>query len=408
MSNFKYTALDKSGKEVKASVEAEDKQSAIEQLKSQGLSPVKVDEEGLFDKDLSFNFGGKKKVKPRDLSVFCRQFVSITGAGVAIVDALDMLGGQTENKTLKAAIEDTKLSVQKGETLARAMGRQTGVFPDIMINMVEAGEATGNLETAFERVGEQMEKQTKLHSMVKSAMIYPIALLVIIIGVVIAMMIMVIPTFSSMYADMDQKLPALTQALVACSDFMVAKWYVCIIVVMIAVIAIKVFKSTKQGTYFFAKIAMKAPIFGTLTVKNNSASFARTLSTLTASGISMIEALEITARTLKNVYFRDDVLKAREKVAEGRPLSEPLKLGGVFPNMIVQMIGIGEETGSMEDMLTTAATYYEEEVEVATNNISQIVQPLIIVVLAGIVGTIIMAILIPMFGMYSIADGGGE
>ena len=222
------------------------------------------------------------------------------------------------------------------------------------------------------------------------------------------MMIMVIPTFSSMYADMDQKLPALTQALVACSDFMVAKWYVCIIVVMIAVIAIKVFKSTKQGTYFFAKIAMKAPIFGTLTVKNNSASFARTLSTLTASGISMIEALEITARTLKNVYFRDDVLKAREKVAEGRPLSEPLKLGGVFPNMIVQMIGIGEETGSMEDMLTTAATYYEEEVEVATNNISQIVQPLIIVVLAGIVGTIIMAILIPMFGMYSIADGGGE
>lgn len=408
MSNFKYIALDRNGKEVKGTIEANDKMSANEQLKGKGLSPTKVEEEGLFDKDLSFNFGGKKKVKSRDLSVFCRQFVSITRAGVNITDALDMLAGQTENKTLKAAIEDTKLSVQKGETLARAMARQTGVFPDIMINMVEAGEATGNLETSFERVGEQMEKSTKIASMVKSAMIYPISLLVVIIGVVVAMMIMVIPTFSSMYADMGAELPALTKMLVACSDFMVNQYLIVIIVVVAVVVGIKVFKSTKAGTYFFDRIFMKAPIFGTLVVKNASANFARTLATLNASGISMIEALEITARTMKNVYFRDDVLNAREKVAEGRPLSEPLKLGGVFPNMIVQMIGIGEETGSMEEMLDTAAGYYEEEVEVATNNIAQIVQPLIIVVLAGIVGTIIMAILIPMFGMYSLADGGGE
>ena len=408
MSNFKYIALDRNGKEVKGTIEANDKMSANEQLKGKGLSPTKVEEEGLFDKDLSFNFGGKKKVKSRDLSVFCRQFVSITRAGVNITDALDMLAGQTENKTLKAAIEDTKLSVQKGETLARAMARQTGVFPDIMINMVEAGEATGNLETAFERVGEQMEKSTKIASMVKSAMIYPISLLIIIIGVVVAMMVMVIPTFSSMYADMGAELPALTKMLVACSDFMVNQYLVVIIVVVAVVVGVKVFKSTKTGTYFFDRIFMKAPIFGTLVVKNASANFARTLATLNASGISMIEALEITARTMKNVYFRDDVLNAREKVAEGRPLSEPLKLGGVFPNMIVQMIGIGEETGSMEEMLDTAAGYYEEEVEVATSNIAQIVQPLIIVVLAGIVGVIIMAILIPMFGMYSLADGGGE
>ena len=338
MSNFKYTALDRSGKEVKGTVEANDKMSANEQLKSKGLSPIKVDEEGLFDKDISFDFGGKKKVKSRDLSVFCRQFVSITRAGVNITDALDMLAGQTENKTLKAAIEDTKLSVQKGETLARAMARQTGVFPDIMINMVEAGEATGNLETAFERVGEQMEKSTKIASMVKSAMIYPISLLIIIIGVVVAMMVMVIPTFSSMYADMGAELPALTKMLVACSDFMVNQYLVVIIVVVAVVVGVKVFKSTKTGTYFFDKIFMKAPIFGTIVVKNASANFARTLATLNASGISMIEALEITARTMKNVYFRDDVLNAREKVAEGRPLSEPLKLGGVFPNMVVQLV----------------------------------------------------------------------
>lgn len=405
MPSFKYTAYGSDGKEIKGSIDADDKQAAVALLKSEGKTPINIAEEGAFDKDLSFSFGAKK-VGTRDLSVFCRQFVSITTAGVTIVDALDMLSDQTENKTLKAAIADTKLSVQKGETLANSMAKQgPKVFPNMMISMVAAGEATGNLETSFARVGEQLEKQTKLNSLIKKSMIYPIALLVVIIGVVTAMMIMVIPTFSDMYADMGQKLPALTQALVACSDFMVNKWYILIGVIVVIVVGIKVFASTETGIYLFAKIAMKAPIFGNLTVKSAAASFARTLSTLTASGISMIEGLEITARTMKNVYFKDAVNEAKEKVAQGRPLSEPLKNGGIFPNMIVHMIGIGEETGSMEDMLVTAATYYEEEVEVATESISALIEPLIIVVLAGIVGVIIMAILTPMFGMYSLADG---
>lgn len=404
MPSFKYTAYGSDGKEIKGSIEAEDKQSATQQLKSEGKMPIDIAEEGALNKDLNFSFGGKK-VSTRDLSVFCRQFVSITTAGVTIVDALDMLADQTENKSLQAAISDTKLSVQKGETLANSMAKQGKVFPSMMISMVSAGEATGNLETAFDRVGKQLEKQTKLNALVKKSMIYPIALLVVIVVVVVAMMVMVIPTFSDMYADMGQKLPFLTQMLVDCSDFMVHKWYILVIAVAVIVVAIKVFAATETGTYLFAKIAMKAPIFGTLTVKTAAANFARTLSTLTASGISMIEALEITSRTMKNVYFRDAVLEAREKVAQGRPLSEPLRNGGIFPNMIVHMIGIGEETGSMEDMLVTAATYYEEEVEVATESISSVIEPLIIVVLAAIVGVIIMAILTPMFGMYSMADG---
>ena len=407
MPSFKYTAYGKDGKEIKGSIEAGDKQEAIQMIKSEGNIPIDVSEAGALDKDLNISIGGGKKVSARDLSVFCRQFVSITTAGVTIVDALDMLADQTEDKTLQAAIADTKLSVQKGDTLANSMAKQgNNVFPSIMISMVAAGEATGNLETAFERVGAQMEKQTKLQGMVKKAMIYPIALLVVIIVVVVAMMIMVIPTFSDMYSDMGQELPAITRMLVSCSDFMVNKWYVVIIVVAAAIVGIKMFKATEMGTYFFANISVKAPIFGTLTIKTASANFARTLSTLTASGISMVEALEITARTMKNVLFRDAVVEARNKVAQGRPLSEPLRNGGVFPNMIVHMIGIGEETGNMEDMLVTAATYYEEEVEIATESISEVVQPLIIVVLAAICGTIIMAILIPMFGMYDMASGG--
>lgn len=403
MPNFKYTAYGKDGKEIKSTIEAANKDAASQQLRGQGLIPTSVAEEGIFDKDINISFGGKK-CSPRDLSIFCRQFVSISRAGVSIVDALEMLADQTENEALRNAITDTKTSVQKGETLANSMRKQGKIFPPILINMVEAGETSGNLDTAFERMGTQFEKSTKLQGLVKKSMIYPIALLVIVIGVVVAMMIVVIPTFSDMYSDMGEELPFLTQMLVDCSDFMVNKWYILIAVIVAIVAGIKIFLATEFGTYAFARMMIKIPIFGKLTVKSAAANFARTLSTLTASGISMIDALDIAGKTMSNVIFRDAVVEAREKVAQGRPLSEPLKNGGVFPNMIIHMIGIGEETGNMEDMLVTAASYYEEEVEVATEATVAVIEPLIIVFMAAIVGTIVMAILIPMFGMYDMAD----
>ena len=405
MPSYKYTAYTKEGKEKKGSIEADDKDAAVKLIKAEGNTPIKIEEEGLIDKDLNFSFGGKKATS-RDLSIFCRQFVSISKAGVSIVDALEMLADQTENKELKKAIYDTMTSVQKGETLAVSMKKQGKIFPPLLINMVEAGEASGNLDVAFDRMATQFEKDTRLKSMVKKAMIYPAALSVVIVGVIIIMMAFVVPTFSDMYADMGQKLPMITLAVVGMSNFVVNKWYVLIAVAAVLIIGFKVFKSTEQGTYILADLAIKAPIFGKMTVKSAAATFARTLSTLTAAGISMIEALEITGKTMKNVRFRDELFNAKDKVAQGRPLSEPLKAGGLFPNMIVHMIGIGEETGNLEDMLLTAAGYYEEEVEVTTESISTVVEPMIICVMAGIVGVIIMAVLIPMFGMYSLAGGG--
>ena len=405
MPSYKYTAYTKEGKEKKRSIEADDKDAAVKLIKAEGNTPIKIEEEGLMDKDLNFSFGGKKATS-RDLSIFCRQFVSISKAGVSIVDALEMLADQTENKELKKAIYDTMTSVQKGETLAVSMKKQGKIFPPLLINMVEAGEASGNLDVAFDRMATQFEKDTRLKSMVKKAMIYPAALSVVIVGVIIIMMAFVVPTFSDMYADMGQKLPMITLAVVGMSNFVVNKWYVLIAVAAVLIIGFKVFKSTEQGTYILADLAIKAPIFGKMTVKSAAATFARTLSTLTAAGISMIEALEITGKTMKNVRFRDELFNAKDKVAQGRPLSEPLKAGGLFPNMIVHMIGIGEETGNLEDMLLTAAGYYEEEVEVTTESISTVVEPMIICVMAGIVGVIIMAVLIPMFGMYSLAGGG--
>ena len=402
MPSYRYTAYSKEGKEIKGSIEADDKDAAAKIIKSEGKTPIRIDEEGIMDKDLKFSFGNKKATS-RDLSIFCRQFVSISSAGVAIVDALEMLADQTENPELKRGIYDTMTSVQKGETLAISMKKQGKVFPSLLINMVEAGEASGDLDIAFERMALQFEKDTKLKSLVKKAMIYPAALSVVIIVVVIAMMAFVVPTFSDMYAGMNQELPMLTRMIIALSDFITGKWYIIVVIISLLVIGFKLFKSTEKGTYILADLMIKAPIFGKLTVKSASATFARTLSTLTAAGISMIEALEVTGRTMKNIRFRDEIINAKEKVAQGRPLSEPLKSGGLFPNMIVHMIGIGEETGNIDDMLTTAASYFEEEVEVTTESIATLVEPLIIVLMAGIVGVIIMAILIPMFGMYSLA-----
>ncbi|MDE5782349.1 MAG: type II secretion system F family protein [Lachnospiraceae bacterium] len=405
MPNFKYVAYSKDGKEVKGSIEAVDQEDAAKKIKEQGQMVVKVEAEGALDKDLNLSFG-KKKASSRDLSVFCRQFVSISTAGVAIVDALEMLGDQTENKALQEAIFNVEASVQKGETLAGSMRKQNGIFPSIMVNMVEAGESSGNLEVSFERMAIQFEKSTKIQQLVKKSMIYPIALSVIVVGVVVLMMAFVVPTFSDMYADMDQQLPALTRMVVAISDFVVDRWYILIAAIVIAVIGFKVFAASKTGMYVLADVKRKIPIFGKLTIKSSSAQFARNLSTLTAAGISMIDALDIVAKTMPNIRFRDAVLEAKEKVAQGRPLSEPLKAGGIFPNMIIHMIGIGEETGNMDDMLITAATYFEEEVEAATEQVAAIIEPLLIVVMAGIVGVIIMSILIPMFGMYDLAGGG--
>lgn len=404
MPSFKYVAY-KDGKEVKGSIEAADKEEAAARIKEQGQMVIKVEAESGLSKDINLSFGGKK-ASTRDLSVFCRQFVSISTAGVPIVDALEMLGDQTENKALQEAIFAVKASVQQGNTLANSMRQQGGIFPSIMINMVEAGESSGNLETSFDRMATQFEKSTRIQQLVKKSMIYPIALTVIVVAVVIVMMVLVIPTFSDMYADMGQELPAITRFVVGLSNFVVHKWYLLIAIVVGIVVAYKIFAATETGKYIIADVSRKAPIFGNMTVKSGSAQFARNLSTLTAAGLSMIDSLDIVAKTMTNLRFRDAVLDAKEKVAQGRPLSEPLRNSQVFPNMIIHMIGIGEETGNMEDMLITAATYFEEEVEVATEQVSAVIEPLLIVVMAAVVGVIIMSVLIPMFGMYDMAGGG--
>lgn len=403
MPSYKYTILTPQGKEKKGSIEANDAEHATNLLKADGSIVTKVQEEGLLDKELSFSFGGGG-VKARDLSVFCQQFHSITGAGVSIVNALEMLGEQTENKALRDAINNTRASVEKGSSLAESMKKES-VFPSLLINMVEAGEASGSLETAFERMATHFEKDARLKALIKKSAIYPIAIIVVLVVVVIVMLVMVIPTFKDMFEEAGSELPWVTQALVDMSNFMINRWYLLLIIIAAIVIAVRMFASTNTGKYFFADLKIKLPVFGTLTVKTASAQFARTMSTLMAAGVPVIEALEIVGKTMSNLRFRDAIYVAKEQVAIGRPLSEPLKESGLFPPTILHMVGIGEETGNLEHMLTTAADYYDEEVENATEAVASIIEPMIIVVMAVIVGGVIMAIMMPMMSMYDIAGG---
>lgn len=402
MGNFSYIAVDKKGNEKKGSIEAEDQEKVTTILKNEGLMPLEVKEQSFLTKDVKISFG--KAVKARDLSVFCRQFVSIISAGVSVIDALGMLAQQTENKEMSKAITAVQVSVEKGETLSDSMKAQVNIFPDILINMVSAGEQSGSLEVAFERMAVQFEKDAKLKGLLQKAMIYPIVVAVVAVLVVCIMLVKVIPSFESMFEDLDSELPFITKMVVSMSDFLVHYWFIVLGILIALVIGINFFKQSAKGELLLGNMAIKMPIFGKLTVKTSSSRLARTLSTLLSAGIPMIEAIDITAKTMGNIHFKMALLDAKEAVAKGVPLSEPLEQCGLFPPMIYHMTNIGEETGDIESMLEKLADYYDEEVELATQSMMAALEPLIIIVLAVVVGGLIGAVMAPMMQMYSGLD----
>lgn len=402
MPGFSYVAVDKRGKEKRESLEAETRERALEQLKAEGLIPVSVREQGALNKEIDFSIG--KKVKPRDLSVFCRQFVSITQAGVPMKEALQMLSEQTENKWLKRAISEVLLNVEKGNTLADSMRSQPDIFPPMLVNMVEAGEQSGSLEMAFSRMAVHFEKEAKLKATIKKATIYPIILVIAAIGVIAVMLLFVIPIFIDMFADLDIEMPAITMFVMNSSRWMTSHWYVVLAIIVGVVAAYKLIYRTTQGRLTIDRIKMKMPLFGKLTVKTACSQFARTMSTLLMSGISTIDALETTSKIVNNIHYTNAMLKAREEVMKGVPLSEPLEASGIFPPMVYHMTGIGEETGNVEEMLEKMADYYDEEVEMTTQSVLAAMEPIIILFMALIIGTLVIAVISPIASMYSGLD----
>ena len=401
MATYQYTAVDKFGKEKKGSIDATTPDRAASMLKGEGLIPVKVTEQSIFQKDI--NLGGSK-VNNRELAVFCRQFVSIINAGVPIMDALGMMEEQTENKQFRKAIGEVRTSVAKGETLGNSMRQRTDVFPTMLINMVDAGEASGSIDVSFTRMATQFEKDAHLAGLVKKAMIYPIVVFVVAIAVCVVLLVKVVPTFMEMFKDMDVKMPGITTFVVNASDWLKANWFIAVGVIVLIVIGFKIFTSTQTGTVFFATLAIKLPALKNFTIKSASSRLARTLSTLTAAGISMIDSLDITAKTMTNYLFKQAVYECKEEVKKGVPLSAPLKRCGLFPPMVIHMTKIGEETGDLEAMLTKMADYYDEEVENATQALMAALEPVIILMMAGICGVIIGAVVAPMGALYTGLD----
>ena len=397
MASYSYEAVDKSGKTKKGSIEAENQAKAVALIKADGSIPILVTEQNMMTKDINLNI--QSKPKARDYSVFCRQFVSMTQAGVTLIDALHMLSEQTENKKLADALRKIQSGVEQGESLTSSMRNQK-FMPSLLCSMVEAGESSGSLDTALDRMATHFEKDAKIKALVKKAAIYPIIVCIVAIVVVIVMLTTVIPSFTSMFKDMDMELPGITKGVMAMSDFMVAKWYIVVICIVLLVVSFRWFKSTRTGEYLFAKIGMKAPMFGALTIKSASARFARTLSTLLAAGLSLVDSIEITANIMDNKIIRDALHKCREEIVQGIPLSTPLQKCGIFPPMVYHMTRIGEEAGDLENLLEKLADYYEEEVEMATQSLMAALEPLIIVVLAGIVMVLVGAVMAPMAQMY--------
>lgn len=399
MAQYNYKAMDKSGKAKKGSIEAINLDKAKEKLKSEGLIVQDIKEQGVGKKS-----GGGKKVKDKDLAVFCKQFSAVLNAGVTIISALEMMSEQLDNKTLQRALQEAQAYVQKGGTLADAFKLNPKVFPPIMVNMTAAGEMSGNLEVCFDRLTTHFETANALKSKVKGAVTYPIVILIVVAAVVTVLMVGVIPQFAEMFDELGSDLPAATQMLVNFSDFLQHKWYIVIIIVAAVVFGLKAFGKTEAGSLLYAKIGIKAPLFGNLTVKSAAATFSRTMATLMASGISLIDAVEQVAKMINNRIIREALLDAKTQIAKGVPLSKPLRDCGLFPPMLPQMTKIGEETGNIEDMMDKVADYYEMEVNDATDALTAAMEPMIIVIMGVVVGGIVMAIYSPMLSMYDAID----
>ncbi|MCR4895231.1 MAG: type II secretion system F family protein [Lachnospiraceae bacterium] len=402
MASFGYEAIDKLGKTVKGSVDADDQDRARAELRNRGLTVLDMTEQNALNKDLNVDFSSKPTA--RDLSVFCRQFVSMNRAGVSILDALKMLGEATENKKLKHAIEEVRVDTEKGETLANSMAKHPKVFPELMVNMVAAGESSGSLDVSMERMSIQFERSEHTRALVKKAMIYPIVVCIVAVAVVIVMLVKVIPTYTEMFKELGTDLPALTKGVVAVSDFLKAYWLIIIPVIIGLVFAFGAFRATDTGKHFFGKLSLSIPALKNMTVKSACAMLSRTLSTLLGAGVPLVEAVEIVSKTMTNVYFKEALEQAKQDITIGKPLSQPLQESGLFPPMSYHMVRIGEETGNTEEMLDKLADYYEEEVEMAVASLMAAMEPVIIIVLAVIVGVLVGACIAPMLTMYSALD----
>ena len=402
MPGFNYTAINRNGKRVRSSLDASSIETAKSSLRGAGYTILDIKEQTTLNRDIEIPFLGNPKAK--DMAVFCRQFVSILRAGVSVASVLAMLGQQTSNKKLRAAIREMQADVEKGEALASSMRRHPKIFPTILVNMVAAGEASGNLEESFRQMELYFERSKRTKSKVTSAMIYPCVLIVVMIVVLIVMMTKIIPNFLKTFEDMDAELPKITQGVMAVCEWFKSWWWVPLLVLAALIVGGVLFHRTDKGKHFFGWLARKTPVVGNLTVKTACATFCRTMEVLIGSGLTLTDSMDLTASNMGNIYYLEAIRDARALVAEGTPLRESLVRTGIFPPMVSNLVGVGEETGDLQSMMGKVADYYDEEVDEATKKLLNLMEPAIIIFMAIFVVIIVLAIYLPMINMTKAFD----
>ena len=402
MASFSYVAVNRLGKRVKDNVEASSIETAKNSLRAAGFTILEIKELGVLDKDIELPFLGNPTAK--DMAIFCRQFQSILRAGVPVTMVLSMLGQQTENKKLAVAIRDMQTNIEKGETLAGSMRRHPRIFSGMLVNMIAAGEESGNLVESFHQMEMWFDKAKKTKSAVSKAMVYPCVLLVVMVVVLIVMMTSIIPGFLETFSEMNMELPAVTLAVMAVSDWFVAYWYLLVIGIVVLAVGAITFGRTVKGQHVYGWLTRKIPIVKLMTVRSASATFCRTLGLLLGSGLTLTEGLDLVAMNMGNIYFREAVQTVRAMIAEGWAMNTALRDTGLFPPMVYNLIGIGEETGDLQGMLEKTADYYDDEVQDATARLLALMEPAIMIFLAFFVLIIVLAIFLPMMNMTQAYD----
>jgi len=392
---YEYKSITNKGENQSGTYEAANENEVILMLRQTGHYPVKVKEIVVKDDVLDiFNF---ESVKIKDLAIFCRQFYTMLNAGIPIVNCIDVLKLQTENKKLQSTLSHVYDDLQKGATFSTSLRNHKKVFPELLVNMIEAGEISGNLDSILERMSIHYEKESKITNKIKGAMVYPIMLSIVSILVVIFLLVFVMPTFLSMFEGAT--LPAPTRALLFVSHSLTSFWYIYTIGIILIIFGFKQLYASEEGRLFFDKLKFKIPIVKGATQKVVTSRFTRTISTLLSSGIPLIQALESTAKVSGNKVVEYGIKKAIDEISTGATLTSSIKKIGVFPPMVISMIQIGEESGQLDDILDKTANFYDEETESALQKMTLLLEPLMIIIMAIIIGSIVIAMILPMFEM---------
>jgi type IV pilus assembly protein PilC len=400
MSIYVYEGKDYSGKKVKGELDLDSKSQAVSELRKQGIFPIKVEVKEASSKEISFSIG-LKKVKNRELIIFCRQFAATLDAGISIIESLDILRLQAENKILKEALDDIYNEVQKGITLSNAMKAHPRAFPQMLVNMVAAGEFSGALTDILHRMTEHFEKEDKIQSKIKSATIYPKILAFVTFIVVTVLIVFVLPNFGRMFEDMGAELPMMTQVLMNIGEYAAMYWYIPVGLIVTGFLFYSRLKSTPEGRIAYDRWRLSLPIFGTLINKTATSRFSRTLGAMLKSGIPIIEAMEQVIQVIGNYYIQDQLMSTMEHIKRGEGISKPIAAIDIFPPMLVSMIRIGEETGTIDELLLKTSEFYDDEVERASTNMVTALNPIILLVMVAFILPVLIAIALPMFDMYN-------